>query len=152
FAPDLAITERTSPPHAAAGWANLDALGSGVEPREVAWAVGGDSVFALLHGDSSYTDVFVAWSRDASRGVHARVAPAERGPLGGRPLARHFSGPLPMDVEGGRVYLRVRLFALAPDGSRFLIFQPALSVVESNHPDRSVTYGDAIGGWVGNGA
>src|SRR5690606_26860208 len=86
FAPDLAITERTSPPQAAAGWANLEALVGGGAPREVPWAVGSASVFALLHGDSSYTDVFVAWSRDASRGVHARVAPAERGPLGGRPL------------------------------------------------------------------
>jgi len=152
YAPDLAITERGSRPHAAAGWANLDALGSGVEPREVTWAVGSDSVFALLHGHTSYTHVLVAWSRDASRGVGTRVAPAERGPVGERPLARHFSDPLPKDLPGGRVYLRVRLFALSPDGSRFLIFQPALSVVESNHPEQAVRYGDAIGGWVGNGA
>jgi hypothetical protein len=46
----------------------------------------------------------------------------------------------------------VRLFALAADGSDFLIFQPALSVVQANHPAEARAYAEAIGGWVGNGA
>jgi hypothetical protein len=44
------------------------------------------------------------------------------------------------------------VFHLAPDASRFLIFQPALSIVEANDPAEARAYADAIGGWIGNGA
>jgi hypothetical protein len=85
-------------------------------------------------------------------GVRAHVAPAEREPAAGRELARHFSEPLALEVPGGRSWLRVRLFTLAEDGTDFLIYQPALAVVGSNHPAEALAYGEAIGGWVGNGA
>lgn len=151
-AEDLAITEQSAPPRPAAGWRGLETLGSTVAPLEIAWAAGGDSAFALLYGKGRYEEVRVALSRDAAKGVRARAVPAERGPVAGRPLARHFSEPLGLDVPGGRAWLRIRVFALAPDASSFLIFQPALAVVGSNHPARAVEYGEAIGGWVGNGA
>ena len=149
---DLAITPASSPPRPARGWRGLESLGSTVAPKEIAWAAGGDSVFGLLHGKGRYEAVLAARSRDVAKGVRARVVPAERGPVAGRELARHFSAPLALDVPGGRAWLRVRLFALAEDGTDFLIFQPALAVVGSNQPAEALAYGEAIGGWVGNGA
>lgn len=150
--PDLAITERTSPPRPAIGWRNLERLGAMIPPKEIAWSVAGDSVFALIFGRGTYTSVLLSMDRDASHGVVAQLAPVERGAVRARPLARHFSAALPVDVEAGRIHLRIRVFALAPDASRFLIFQPAPSVVESNHDQEARAYADAIGGWVGNGA
>lgn len=150
--PDLAITERTSPPRPAIGWLHLDRLGPTVPPKEIAWAVAGDSLYALIFGRGMYQSVLLSSVRDASVGVTAQLAPLERMPVRGRPLARHFSPPLTVDVEAGRVHLRIRVFELAPDASRFLIFQPAPSVVESNHGAEALAYVDAIGGWVGNGA
>lgn len=152
YAPDLAITERTAPPRPAIGWRNLERLGAILPPREIAWAVGGDSVFALVYGRGTYTSVLIAPVRDAAAGVTAEAAPADRIPVRGRPLARHFSAALPLDVAGGRIHLRIRVFALAPDASRFLIFQPAVSIVEGNDPAEARAYVDAIGGWIGNGA
>ena len=150
--PDLAITERTSPPRPAIGWRHLDRLGPTVPPKEIAWAVAGDSLFALIFGRATYQSVLLASVRDASVGVTAQLAALERMPVRGRPLARHFSPPLALEVEAGRVHLRIRVFELAPDASRFLIFQPAPSVIESNHGTEALAYADAIGGWVGNGA
>ena len=149
---DLAITPASAPPRPPQGWRGLNALGSTVAPKEIAWTAGGDSVFALLYGKGRYEAVLAALSRDVARGVTARLAPAERAPVAGRELARHFSEPLALDAAGGRAWLRVRLFALAADGSDFLIFQPALAIVGSNHPAEALAYGEAIGGWVGNGA
>jgi hypothetical protein len=150
--PDLAITERTAPARPAIGWRNLERLGAMIPPKEIAWSVAGDSVFALLFGRGTYTSVLLSPGRDASDGVVAHVAAAERGSVRAHPLARHFSEALPMDVDRGRIHLRIRVFALAPDASRFLIFQPAPSVVETNHAADARAYADAIGGWVGNGA
>lgn len=152
YAPDLALTARKAAPRPAIGWRGLEGLGSTLPPREIAWRVGEDSVFALLYGRGRYAGVVVSASRDLRAGVTARVAPVERQNPRGRVLARHFSDPLALEVPGGRVYLRVRLFALAPDGSDFLLFQPALSIVEGNSHTAAEAYGDAIGGWVGNGA
>jgi hypothetical protein len=151
-APDLALTAATAPPRPALGWRGLERLGSTLPPREIAWRVGEDSVFAVFHGRDRYTHVLVAPARDAARGVVAAAAPAERGTPRGRPLARHFSEPLALEAKGGVVRLRVRLFALAPDGSDFLLFQPALALVDANHPGAGSAYLEAIGGWAGNGA
>jgi len=150
---DRVLTERTTPPRPAHGWAHLERLGKiGVELREVAWTVGGDSVFALLYGEHEFDRVLVAPRRDAALGVVARAAAAERAPLGERPLARHFSAPLALPVEGGQVQLRVRLFHLAPDGTAFMLFQPALHVVEANRPEVQAEYDAAVRGWAGNSA
>ena len=55
-------------------------------------------------------------------------------------------------VEGGRVYVRARLFELAPDGSHFLLFLPELDLVEGNRPEVAAAYDRAVQGWYGNGA
>ena len=157
---DLVLTERTHQPRVPpTRWQGLGRLGRiGTPHREIAWRVGRDSVFALFYGSgSSYTHVVVsARERDASTGVTARVIAADTSWPAGRPLARHFSEPLEIPLEGGvaagRAVLRVRLFALAPDASSYLLFQPSLGVVESNHPRTAVEYAAAIGGWVGNSA
>ncbi len=157
---DLVLTERTHPARTPpARWQGLGRLGPvGTPHREIAWRVGRDSVFALFYGSgSSYTHVVVSSrERDASTGVTARATPADTSWPAGRPLARHFSEPLEIPLEGGvaagRAVLRVRLFALAPDASSYLLFQPSLGVVESNHPRTAIEYGAAIGGWVGNSA
>ena len=151
-APDLALTAEQATPRPAAGWRNLDRLGPTVPPREIAWAVGADSLFAVFYGRDRYTHVLVAPARDAAHGVTAAAAPVERDDPRGRELARHFSEPLALATPAGRVYVRVRLFSLAPDASDFLLFQPGLQVVEGNHPVEAAAYMAAIGGWTGNGA
>jgi predicted AlkP superfamily phosphohydrolase/phosphomutase len=152
LAPDLALTAASAPPREASGWRGVERLGATLPPREIAWRVGTDSVFALFFGRTRYTHVLVATARDAARGVVAEAAPAERESPRGRPLARHFSEPLALRVEGGVVHLRVRLFSLAPDASDFLLVVPALSVVDANHEGAAAAYMESIGGWAGNGA
>jgi hypothetical protein len=158
---DLVLTERTHQPRTPVSrWRGLARLGRiGTPHREIAWGVGRDSVFALFYGEEqTYTHVVVsAGDRDASAGVTARAVPADTSWPVGRPLARHFSEALEIPVEGssvaaGRVVLRIRLFALAPDASSYLLYQPSLKVVASNHPRTAVEYGTAIGGWIGNSA
>jgi hypothetical protein len=158
---DLVLSERTNPLRTpGARWWGLDRLGRvGTPQREIAWRVGRDSVFALFYGEGpTYTHVVVAAGRrDASTGVTAAVATADTSWPVGRPLARHFSEPLEVPLDGGgvaagRVVLRVRLFALAPDASSYLLYQPSLNVVESNHPQTALEYAATIGGWIGNSA
>lgn len=152
IAPDLALTQSAAPTRPASGWTGLERLRSGVAPREIAWAAGSDSIFALLHGADRYDRVLVALRRDAASGVIAVAAPAEQAPLAGRELGRHFSPPLAMPVAGGRAYLRVRLFEVSPDGTRYLLFVPELRVVEGNRPEVAAAYDSAVEGWYGNGA
>jgi predicted AlkP superfamily phosphohydrolase/phosphomutase len=157
---DLVLTESTNPPRApAARWQGLGRLGRiGTPHREIAGRLGRDSMFALFYGEGqTYTHVVVAVrARDAAAGVVARAVPADTSWPVGRRLARHFSEPLEIPLDGGvaagRVVLRVRLFALAPDASSYMLFVPGLHVVESNHPQTAVAYAAAIGGWVAGSA
>jgi hypothetical protein len=152
FAPDLALTAEDGVPQPATGWRNLSRLEPTVPPRAIAWAVGADSVFAVFYGRDRYTHVLVAPARDAAHGVVVAAAEVEQTDPRGRDLARHFSDPLVLATAAGRAYVRVRLFSLEPDGSDFLLFQPAIQIVEGNHPADAAAYAAAIGGWTGNGA
>jgi predicted AlkP superfamily phosphohydrolase/phosphomutase len=158
---DLVLTERTHasrPP--TVRWWGLARLGTiGTPHREITGRIGRDSVFALLYGSGqTYTHVVVSVrERDASAGVIAQAIPADTSWPAGRELARHFSEPLevPVDgggVAGGRVVVRARLFALAPDASTYMLFLPGVHVVESNHPQTAVAYTQGIGGWIGGSA
>lgn len=152
LSPDIALTEKEAPPRAAAGWKGLDALRSGVPPLEIAWAAGADSIHGLLYGADRYDRILISLVRDASAGATAVAEPVERAPYAGRELARFFSSPLELRVEGGRAFIRARLFEVAPDGSSFLLFLPELRVVEGSRPGVSDAYDTAIRGWYGNAA
>ena len=149
-APSRALTERQAPPRPAAGWRNLERLGPTRLPLEIAWAVGTDSLFGLLYGRERIDRVLVSRTRDAAAGVVAIAAPVERAPIAGRELGRHFSGAIELPVREGRVFVRARLFEVAPDGSRFLLFVPELDAVAGNRPDVAAAYDAAVGGWYGN--
>lgn len=173
-APAMVIDEKVAPPRLAHGWKHLERLGHTVPPREIAWKVGGDSVYGLLYGAGRYTTLLVARTRDAAGGVTARMAPVERASPRARALARHFSAPLVLptasreradragvdhgaggDSTGadGHVWLRVRLFELDPDSAaHFLVLEPELDVVQGNHRGLGDAYQQAIGGWVPNAA
>ncbi len=152
LAGDTIIDRRVAPPRPAAGWRNVDRLGTSLPLREIAWTVGGDSVFALLHGVTRYDRMLVASSRDAAAGVVVEHAATERARPRGRELARHFSAPLAVRTDSGTYHLRLRLFEMAADGSSFVIFQPKAVIVMTNRPEVEASYADAVQGWIGNGA
>ena len=150
--PDRILTEDSIAPRPAHGWQGLESLGSGVEPLELAFTIGQDSVFALLHGDSSYTTITAARTRSAGAGaVSASAQPADRTSPAQQKLARHFSGPLPVGSDSAPATAFLRLFELTPDGSSLTLFMPAVAQVEANRPELVRDYLDATGGWVGNG-
>lgn len=150
FAPATALTEQTNPLRPARGWANVPA--SNVAPLETAWTVGPDSVFALFTGDSAYNRVYVGFARNAATAIRADVHAEETTMPTNRPLARYFSPPLAHAVSGGTAFLRARLFDLAPDASRYLLFLPAMPLTDANRPDVAAAYDAAVRGWTGNGA
>ena len=151
---DTVITERVAAPRPAAAWIGAADLGSTLEPLEIAWKAGDDSLFALLYGVGAYTHALVATGRDARRGVAVAAMPVARTFSRDAPLARHFSEPLELSVDGGAssAFVRFRLFALSPDGRSFILFQPAINVVDANRQAVNESYHQAVRGWVGNGA
>ena len=152
LAPHRVITERTVRPRPAVGWQGLDRIGGGQPPLELAWKAGDDSIFALLHGRDRYTHVLVAVRRATDGAVAASAEPVEQAPFAGRELARHFSPSLRLPLRGGRVFVRVRLFALAPDASSFALYQTALHGIDANRSEVETAYTRAVEGWLGNGA
>jgi len=150
FAPATALSEQTNPLRPARGWANVPA--STLAPLEVAWKAGTDSVYALFTGDTAYDRVYVGFSRDLAATVRADAHAEETTMPTGRPLARYFSPPLAHATPGGTAFLRARLFDLAPDGSRYLLFLAAMPLTDANRPDVATAYDAAVRGWTGNGA
>jgi hypothetical protein len=151
-APARVITEASAPPRPARGWEGLEALRSGVPPLELAWPVGADSAFALLHGRDRYSEVLLAPARRLDLAVGVEVAPVDMTPVPGRALARHFSEPVRLRSREGVLLLRLRAFHLAPDAGTFRFFHPSIHVVEANDDERLEAYLQAIGGWSGNAA
>lgn len=150
FAPAAALTEQTNPLRPARGWAGVPA--SVLAPLETAWTAGADSVFALFTGDSAYDRVYVGFERNVATAVRADAHAEETTMPTGRPLARYFSAPLAHATSGGTAFLRARLFDLAPDASRYLLFLPAMPLTDANRPDVAAAYDAAVRGWTGNGA
>lgn len=144
------------------GWQGLETLGSPVPPRTFHLDVAGTTVHGVLHGGGEpgkgYTSVTLAPRPDPRGGITAHAAPPESSPPGGRPLARHFSEGLEIPLERGKedpwerasVFLHVRLFEVAPDGSDFMLYHPHLPVTDGNRPDLMDGYGAAAGGWPAN--
>ena len=152
-APRLLTADR-NPPGAPGSWQNLARLGPiGVPLREIAWAVGRDSLYALFFGADRYTGAVVGQTRDVARAVRVITAPVERAPVdGGRELARHFSEVLWLTLAEGRSAVYFRLWDLAPDLSSFQLFQSIGRVMRGNHADPLRSFEDATGGFVANPA
>ncbi|MEP6491230.1 MAG: alkaline phosphatase family protein [bacterium] len=152
-----AFTAENSASQPARGWRGLERfrIRSGSVPREFAWAFGtaGDSLHALLFNTTLGGAAVVSATRDASRGIAARLAPTESSQPRGRALARYFSDPLRIDLGGDRrTFAFVRLFELAPDLSHFMLFVSEARVVQGNRAGVAAAYDSAVHGVVGNGA
>lgn len=152
-APRLLTAER-NPPGPPGTWRNLGNLGPiGVPLREIAWAVGRDSLFALFFGADRYTGVVVGQTRDVSGAVRVSSAPVERAPVGGgRELARHFSDVLWLSLAEGRAGVYFRLWDLRPDLAAFQLFQSMGRIMRGNHAGALRRFEDAVGGFVANPA
>jgi hypothetical protein len=149
--PDRVLTADSIRPGRPAAWTHLERLSSRLPPREIAFQVGEDSLFGLFLGDSVYSRLAIATTRDGAEAVVVPAAPADRSSPVNRPLARYYSPGIPVRVQGHAVRVRVRLFDLGADGSRFLLFMPALSALHTNQEPLRAAYDAATDGWVGNG-
>ena len=150
---DTIITEESARPTPARGWTGTGHLQATLPLLEISWKSGPDSLFALLLGDRAYSRMLIASARDASRGVMVTAAAVNRSPPVANKLAAHFSDALELPRgDDPPVFARFRLFDLAADGSSYLLFQPAVHVVDMNRPDVRESYARAVRGWVGNGA
>lgn len=119
---------------------------------ELSWAFGksGDSLHARIVDDST---VRVSLGRTGSRGVTVRLAPTDTTSPRNRALARHFSPPLRVDLpDGRRTFVYFRLWELARDGSRLMLFVSEARVLQANRPDVAAAYDSAVQGVPGNGA
>lgn len=150
LAPDAVISSASIAPVPAEGWRGIERLHSSVQPLEIAWPVGPDTLHGLLYGEGGYSRLLVARERSAVGGVVVMPAPVDTSAPLTRPLARHFSEPLQLEVDGAPVALRFRLFRLSSDGSGFTLYQSALPVVDGSDPEAAERYVRDIGGWIGN--
>ncbi|HEX4935721.1 MAG TPA: alkaline phosphatase family protein, partial [Gemmatimonadaceae bacterium] len=97
--------------------------------------------------------LFAAFERSLARAVRVVPHAEERAPPRGRPLARHFSDPLVLHLpDGGRVSMRLRLFALSARDTSFALLVPGLQLAEANAIAVTAAYDAANPGWVGNSA
>jgi hypothetical protein len=173
-APHRALTETTHPLRPARGWTGVEWLPPSPPPLEMAFAIGEDSVFALVYGDSDarpprYTRMVVTVGRrDGSRALLQEVVGRPNAPVRAvelRPtpadtawprrdaLARHFSLPLVARHEGSEYPVSFRLFALAGDGSTYLLYHPSVQAIAGNRSGlgRDYLLGTS-GGWIDNAA
>jgi hypothetical protein len=121
-------------------------------PDQLSWAFGneGDSLHATIRDDST---MVVQLNRDRDRVVEVHLAPTDTTPIRGRALARFFSQPLRVDLRRNRhTFVYFRLFELAPDRSRFLLYASEARVIQANHPEIASAYDDEVQGVPGNAA
>lgn len=144
------LTARDVRPGPAPAWRGVGGLASRQPPRELAWTIGDDSVFALAVGDRGYEALLVATTRDVARAVRVTPAPAERAPVHGRDLARRFGEPLWLPRAPGRAATWLRLWALAPDLSSLTLLSTGGWVVQANDSAGLAEYHAAVGPFLGN--
>jgi hypothetical protein len=120
-------------------------------PSELSWMFGteGDSLHATIRDDST---VIVRVNDDREHAVEVRLAPTDTAPIRGRPLARFFSKPLRVELFRDRAtFVYFRLFELAPDRSRLLLYVSEARVIQANHPEIAASYNTEVQGVPGNG-
>ncbi|MCC5856365.1 MAG: alkaline phosphatase family protein [Idiomarina sp.] len=144
-------------------WENLAALGlaslsaaldsnenAGVTPRFFRWENRVGAFYGVFYGDSQYDRVAVNTAPNGEGAIVAIAHPVEDTPPQNRELARFFSEPLQVATEQGNTFLRLRLFEAAEDGSDFLLYHPAMHVMDINHPEQRERYDAQVRGWFGN--
>lgn len=144
------VTERTHRPRPAEGWRGLETLprDGGRAPMEISWAAGKDSIHLLfVAGAGGYDRALFAHERDVARAVALHPVPAS---LDGGARLDAWSAPLELPTAGARIFVRLRLFELAPDLSRFVLMQPRLDGVQANRPEEEAAYDGVVRGWSGN--
>ena len=120
-------------------------------PAELSWAFGteGDSLHATIRDDST---VVVQVNAERDRAVAVHLAPTDTTPLRGRALARFFSKPLRVELRRDRAtFVYFRLFELAPDRSKLLLYVSEARVIQANHPETAASYNAEVQGVPGNG-
>ncbi|WP_194755497.1 alkaline phosphatase family protein [Aliidiomarina indica] len=131
-------------------WNQVELLESNVAPRYFSFNNQAGTFYAALFGNDEYDHIAVNTVPDAQGAVIAYAADVEQADYNDRELARHFSEPLRVSHERGTLFLRVRLFEVAADGSDFMLFHPPMHIIEVNHADAQVAYEDYVQGWFGN--
>lgn len=136
-------------------WQNLNALdidvdSAQVSPRFFRWENRAGAFYGVFYGDEQYDRVSVNTAPDGQGAITAMAHPVENSPPEGRTLARFFSEPLSVTTEQGNTFLRLRLFAAEEDGSDFLLYHPAMHVMDINHPEKRDRYDEQVRGWFGN--
>jgi len=131
-------------------WPDLENLETNVEPKSFRWENDVGKFYGLIFGEEIYNKILISDEPSIENSISAVAIEAEISPIADRELAPHFSKSLRIPVDNGTVYLRVRLFQLNEDGSDFMLFHPALQVIESNKAAHRDSYDNAVRGWIGN--
>lgn len=121
-------------------------------PANLSWPLGttGDSLHARIQDANT---VVVQLNHDAARTVSVRLARTDTTSPRSRPLARFFSAPLRIELKDGRrTFLFFRLWELAPDRSKLMLFVSEARVIQANRPEVAAEYDAAVQGVPGNGA
>lgn len=138
-----------------AEWQNIAALdvdiaAAQVEPRYFRWQNRAGQFYGVFYGESDYDRVAVNTTPNADGAIIAFAHPVEDTAPQGRALARHFSEPLKVSAEQGDTFLRLRLFEAAADGSDFVLYHPAMHVMDINNLAMRERYNNEVRGWFGN--
>ncbi|MFN2328926.1 MAG: alkaline phosphatase family protein [Chromatocurvus sp.] len=148
---DALITAQQVTWTALSDWSGLDALQTQIAPKAFTFENKAGVFHGLVYGADNYDSVLISTTPEVSASISATAMPPGRAEDRAS-LAQHFSGALAVPVENGTVYMRVRLFDMAEDGTDFMLFHPRLQVIEGNTREIQAEYDHAVRGWIGNSA
>jgi len=120
------------------------------EAKELELAVGSTRIDGLLYDDPGdpargFDTLYLGLDRDPKGGVTLKPSPP-RGPDPGA------FGGMTLRIGGADAAAYFRLFELAGDGARILLYRSSLHVLRSSKPRVDTAAYEASGGFVGNGA
>ena len=145
---DAVITARQAPLRPAEGWQHLPP--SAAPPREATVTIGESALPVLAVDDpadpaTGYDTVLVARAKDGAQ-VEARLRPLPSG----SPEA--WSPTLEVATRSGPAGVRLRLFALRPDGGDYLLYTTRPVREQASRPELLPAVRAAAGVFIGNGA
>jgi len=146
---DAALTERELATRPATGW--LGELPAHTGPaRELVLGVEGVRIDGLLYDDPAdltegLDTLYLSVGKDSRGGIALKATPA------GEATASAFGG-LVLPLAAGPAAVHFRLFELAPDASRLLLYRTPPYAVRGSRPETEKPCLEATGGFVGNGA